>query len=101
LLLSNTFVVYCQTIFSFDSLDFTLTWYGLIPERVDTVTSITTGRSRIYNTPAGRFSYTCMSEKRFAARTEVFPFISNVRSLDIWSKDFFKAAAQRIVIEEK
>jgi hypothetical protein len=36
-----------------------------------------------------------------AARTEVFPFISNVRSIDIWSKDFFKAAAQRIVIEEK
>jgi hypothetical protein len=47
------------------SLDYALAWYGLIPERVDTLTSITTGRSRIFDTPAGRFSYTCMSEKRF------------------------------------
>jgi predicted nucleotidyltransferase component of viral defense system len=34
-----------------------------------------------------------------AARQEVAPFVNNVRSLDLWSKDFFKAAAERIVIE--
>ena len=31
-----------------------------------------------------------------AARKEVTPFINNTNSLDIWSKDFFKAAAQQI-----
>ncbi|MBC8457778.1 MAG: nucleotidyl transferase AbiEii/AbiGii toxin family protein [Deltaproteobacteria bacterium] len=31
-----------------------------------------------------------------AARQEVMPFVNDVRSLDVWSKDFFKAAAERI-----
>lgn len=31
-----------------------------------------------------------------AARKEVTPFISNTKSLEIWSKDFFKAAVQQI-----
>ena len=31
-----------------------------------------------------------------AACKEVAPFINNTNSLDIWSKDFFKAAAQQI-----
>jgi hypothetical protein len=32
------------------------------------------------------------------ARQEVAPFVKDVRSLDIWSRDFFIAAAKRIVI---
>ena len=30
------------------------------------------------------------------ARREVMPFVNDVRELDIWSKDFFRAAAGRI-----
>ncbi len=37
------------------SLDYALAWYGLIPERVNTITSITTGRSRQFLTPLGIF----------------------------------------------
>ena len=33
-----------------------------------------------------------------AARKEVRPFIPNTYSLDIWSKEFFKAAAEKIVV---
>jgi len=33
-----------------------------------------------------------------AARKEVTAFINDTRTLDIWSKDFFKAAVQRIVV---
>lgn len=33
-----------------------------------------------------------------AARKEVTAFINDTRTLDIWSKDFFKAAAQQIVV---
>jgi hypothetical protein len=40
------------------SLDFALSWHGLIPEGVVDVSSITPGRSASVNTPLGRFSYT-------------------------------------------
>jgi len=33
------------------------------------------------------------------ARKEVIPFVADVRSLEIWSKGFFRAAAKRIVVE--
>ncbi len=33
-----------------------------------------------------------------SARNEVAPFLSDVRSLDIWSRDFFKSAAERIMV---
>lgn len=33
------------------------------------------------------------------ARREVIPFVADVRVLDIWSKEFFRAAAERIVVE--
>lgn len=39
------------------SLEYALGYYGLIPERVEEVTSITTGRNKIFETPIGRFSY--------------------------------------------
>ena len=48
------------------SLDYCLSWHGLIPERVNTITSITTGRSHDFFTPAGNFSYTHLSERRFS-----------------------------------
>jgi hypothetical protein len=42
---------------SYISLEYALSIHGLIPERVETVTSVVYGRSRIFNTPAGRFTY--------------------------------------------
>lgn len=39
------------------SLEYALALHGLIPERVETVTSVTTGRSRAFDTPVGRFTY--------------------------------------------
>jgi hypothetical protein len=48
------------------SLDFALAAYGLIPERINTITSITNGRSREFETPAGRFSYRHLSDIRFS-----------------------------------
>ncbi len=39
------------------SLETALQYYGLIPERVEAVTSVTTGRSRKFRTPAGLFVY--------------------------------------------
>ncbi len=33
------------------------------------------------------------------ARKEVAPFIADTRTLDIWSKEFFRAAAARIILD--
>lgn len=51
---------------SYISLDYALAWHGLIPERVTTVTSVTTGRSRAFTTPFGIFSYRSLAEHRYA-----------------------------------
>jgi predicted transcriptional regulator of viral defense system len=42
---------------SYVSLDYALSYYGLIPERVETVTSVTCGKNRTFLTPVGRFTY--------------------------------------------
>lgn len=43
---------------SYVSLEFALSHHGMIPEGVFAVTSVTVKRSRMVNTPLGRFSYT-------------------------------------------
>ncbi|MFV2082130.1 MAG: hypothetical protein ACC669_09710 [bacterium] len=50
---------------SYISLDYALHYYGLIPERVESVTSVTTGRSRKYFTPIGLFNYRGISLNAF------------------------------------
>jgi len=42
---------------SYVSLDYALAFHGLIPERVEALTSITTNRSRRFATPVGLFVY--------------------------------------------
>lgn len=45
---------------SYVSLDSALSYWGLIPERVFEISSVTTNPSKIYKTAIGRFSYTHM-----------------------------------------
>ena len=42
---------------SYISLEYALSWYGMIPERVTELTSVCLGRSRLYSTDVGNFSY--------------------------------------------
>jgi len=42
---------------SYISLEYALSYHGLIPERVSTVTSVAWGRSREFDTPVGTFTY--------------------------------------------
>jgi len=42
---------------SYVSMEYALGWYGIIPEAVFTVTSVTTGRAGAFTTPFGRFAY--------------------------------------------
>ncbi|WP_428023782.1 type IV toxin-antitoxin system AbiEi family antitoxin domain-containing protein [Arcobacter sp.] len=43
---------------SYVSFEYALSFYSLIPERVYTITSASTSRSKEFETPLGRFSYT-------------------------------------------
>ena len=42
---------------SYISLEFALQYHGIIPERVEALTSVTVGRSRKFLTPVGQFIY--------------------------------------------
>lgn len=42
---------------SYISLEYALQYYGMIPERIEAVTSVTTGRSRKFMSPVGSFVY--------------------------------------------
>jgi hypothetical protein len=39
------------------SLEYALSYYGMIPERVEVITSITNKRDKVFHTPIGTFSY--------------------------------------------
>lgn len=45
------------------SLEYALSYYGLIPDRVMGVTSVVTGRSKLFTTPLGWFRYKTIPEK--------------------------------------
>lgn len=56
---------------SYISLEYALWLYGLIPEQVHTVTSVTIGRSRNFSTPLGDFSYRKIPMPPFAVGMDV------------------------------
>lgn len=48
---------------SYVSMEWALSFYGMIPERVHTITSMTLGRNKEYRTPVGDFSYFTLPSK--------------------------------------
>ena len=50
---------------SYISLEYALQFHGLIPERVEAVTSVVIGRSKDFVTPVGRFSYRRIPQEAF------------------------------------
>lgn len=50
---------------SYVSCEYALAYYGLIPEYVEEVTSVSTKRSRSFETPIGRFSYKHLPSKLY------------------------------------
>lgn len=47
------------------SLDYALSHYGLIPERVEVITSITPNRNKFFKTPVGNFSYRYIKNDKY------------------------------------
>lgn len=50
---------------SYISLEYALSFYGMIPERIEIVTSVTSKRNKFFKTPVGNFSYTRISPQMF------------------------------------
>lgn len=50
---------------SYVSLETALSRHGLIPERVDEITCMTSKRAKVFRTPVGRFTYTPINEDAF------------------------------------
>lgn len=47
------------------SMEYALSYHGLIPERAETVTSVTPNRDKEFNTPIGRFTYRYLSATKY------------------------------------
>lgn len=47
------------------SLEYALSFHGLIPERAETVTSVTSKRDKRFETPLGVFTYRYLSKKKY------------------------------------
>lgn len=47
------------------SLEYALAYYGLIPERVETVTSVTPKKDKAFETPLGRFTYRYLAPAKY------------------------------------
>lgn len=56
---------------SYVSLEYALSYYGLIPEKVKIVTAVTTGRTREFNTPLGVFIYRNIALSAFSPGMEI------------------------------
>ncbi len=47
------------------SMEYALSFHGLIPERVETITSVTPKRDKEFNTPIGRFTYRYLNVAKY------------------------------------
>jgi len=56
---------------SYISLEYALSYHGLIPERVNTLTSVTTRRTREFDTPVGIFTYQMLTGARFSTGADL------------------------------
>lgn len=56
---------------SYISLEWALSFHGLIPERVEEITSVTFKRKKEYSTPLGRYSYFKIPPARYPAGIEI------------------------------
>ena len=54
------------------SLNYALSFYGLIPERTATITSITNKRNKTFTTPIGNFTYRYLAPQKYAVGIELF-----------------------------
>jgi predicted transcriptional regulator of viral defense system len=63
------------------SLHYALSYYGLIPERVSVVTSITPKRNKQFKTPVGTFSYRYLHPEKYVCGIQLVQVQENIHCL--------------------
>lgn len=58
---------------SYISLEYALSYWGLIPEKVEEITSMTNKRNKIFQTPVGTFSYKYLENSKYSVGIERIP----------------------------
>ena len=81
---------------SYVSLEYAMHYHGMIPERVEVVTSVTCGRSRSFDTPVGSFSYRMIPMEAFRTGMDLVE-LNDSRSFLIATPE--KALADRLVAD--
>ena len=83
---------------SYISLEYALSFYGLIPERVETVTSVTNKRNKLFSTPLGVFSYKYISPSIYSYGITLYEIDKN-HSILIATKE--KALSDKLYFADK
>ncbi|MBW1701877.1 MAG: hypothetical protein JRJ11_13455 [Deltaproteobacteria bacterium] len=83
---------------SYISLEYALSFYGLIPERVETVTSVTNKRKKLFNTPVGIFSYRYINPSIYSYGVTLYE-VDKHHSILIATKE--KALSDMLYFSEK
>lgn len=55
---------------SYISLEYALSYWGLIPEKVEEITCMTNKRNKVFETPVGTFSYKFLNSSKFSVGIE-------------------------------
>jgi hypothetical protein len=79
---------------SYISLEYALSYHGLIPERVETITSTTCGGSRSFTTPIGLFTYWSVHGGYYSAGVDL---VSNAADVSFLMATPEKALADKIL----
>ena len=72
------------------SFEYALSFYDLIPERVETITSLCFKRNKVFQTPLGRFTYQYIAPKKF-------PIAINYEQTDLGN--FFIATPEKALCD--
>jgi hypothetical protein len=83
---------------SYISLEYALSFYGLIPERVEAVTSVTNKRKKLFTTPLGVFSYRHINPALFSYGITLYK-VDNFHTILIATKE--KALSDLIYFSDK
>lgn len=83
---------------SYISLEYALSFHGIIPERVEVVTSVTNKRKKNFHTPIGSFSYSAINKLYYPAGVH-WQKMDDGRGFFIASPE--KALIDKLYFEEK
>jgi predicted transcriptional regulator of viral defense system len=83
---------------SYISLEYAMSFYGMIPEKIQTVTAVTNKRNKVFDTPAGRFSYRYIHPSLYSEEIDLIK-LDETHNVLIASKE--KAVADMLYFADK